>query len=98
MLTYYTHSLSKRIEAETTVPVSSVLVDELPPHVADVGAEDESIPPLDELWNIKRRLDLVRFAVVSVTQGSILNLFYRVKHFRQRMAEYGRRRRGKNPS
>ncbi|KAJ9101911.1 hypothetical protein QFC19_004992 [Naganishia cerealis] len=51
-------SLSRRIEAETTVPVSSVLIEGLPPHAADVGSESEVVPPIDELWNIKRRLDL----------------------------------------
>ena len=52
--------LSRRIEAETSVPVSSVLVEGMAPHVADVGPDDDdSVPPLDELWNIKRRLDLV---------------------------------------
>ncbi|KAJ9108887.1 hypothetical protein QFC21_000208 [Naganishia friedmannii] len=51
-------SLSRRIDAETSVPVSSVLVEGLPPHASDVGPEGEVIPPIDELWNIKRRLDL----------------------------------------
>ncbi|KAJ9125231.1 hypothetical protein QFC22_000186 [Naganishia vaughanmartiniae] len=51
-------SLGRRIEAEITVPVSSVLVEGLPPHASDVGPEGEVIPPIDELWNIKRRLDL----------------------------------------
>lgn len=57
--TLWCRSLSRRIEAETTVPVSSVLVEGLPPHASDVGPEGEAIPPVDELWNIKRRLDLV---------------------------------------
>lgn len=84
-------SLSRRIEAETTVPVSSVLVDELPPHVADVGADDEIIPPLDELWNIKRRLNLVRSAI-SLQECILTELSpSRGKHFRPRIAEYGKR-------
>lgn len=90
-LIYRHYSLSRRIEAETTVPVSSVLVDELPPHVADVGADDESIPPLDELWNIKRRLDLVRSAI-SWQECIMTELLpSRAKHFRPPIAEYGKR-------
>ena len=51
----------KRLEAEMHPPVTTVLGLEQPPHLADVGDDSHVGTPLDELWSIKHRIDLVRW-------------------------------------
>lgn len=52
-------SLSRRLEAEMRPPMSDVLVAGQPPHKDDLVEDSLYATPLDEVWNIKHRLDLV---------------------------------------
>jgi hypothetical protein len=51
--------LSKRLDAEMLPPVTTILGIEEPPHVADTGDDNRLETPMDELWGIKHRIDLV---------------------------------------
>lgn len=58
-LTIMIFSLLKRLTAETQPAMSTVMVPGQAPHVNDVGEDGVGETPLDELWTVKQRLDLV---------------------------------------
>ncbi len=59
------NSLQKRLTSEMRPPMSSVLVQGLPPHADDIGEDGLYDSPLDELWGLKLRMDLVRLVATS---------------------------------